>query len=73
MAAVSSISWAVVLDTEPEIVHSCLLQEKIAAQPPGPGLPMAEPSVAIRIRLFMKGPTSAVGRVRWTILSWEDS
>ena len=45
LTAVSSMRLLVVVSSPPEIIFSAPLYSRIAAQPPGPGLPEQAPSV----------------------------
>src|SRR5437016_5637497 len=47
MAANSSMRLLVVMRSPPKISFSCSPERRIAAQPPGPGLPLHAPSVKI--------------------------
>ncbi len=65
IAAVNSISLAVVLCTAPEMCHRLRPEERIAAQPPGPGFPIAEPSVTIWMCFRISEPLSPLGDKHW--------
>jgi hypothetical protein len=45
MAAISSMRWLVVWGSAPETTRSAESAWMMAAQPPGPGLPLQAPSV----------------------------
>jgi hypothetical protein len=62
-AARSSISETVDLGTDPAISCRLVPWITIAAQPAGPGLPMAEPSVKMKNCLFMGCSGRVVSRI----------